>query len=64
MKSQKKKRGPEPTGKGTPVMVRLHEPMLSDIDKWGAEFAPEEKSRPAIIRRMLSEYLKHCGCGD
>lgn len=58
----KKKPGPKPTGKGDQIQVRLHEPLTSALDKWAAKFAPgEQLSRPEIIRRMLTEYLRHCG---
>lgn len=59
MISQKKKRGPDPTGKGTPVMVRVHEPMLSAIDDFARK--SEDISRPEAIRRILSDWLKENG---
>lgn len=61
----KKRKGPAPTGHGTPIMVRIHQPMLSRIDEWIEEFAPGETlSRPEAIRRMLKEYLVQCGLDE
>ena len=62
MTAQKNKRGPKPTGKGLQVVVRMHEPMIKAIDQWAEKFAPGEAlSRPEIVRRMLTEYLRSCG---
>lgn len=57
-----KKRGPRPTGKGIQIQVRLHEPILSELDEWAKQFAPDEElSKPEVIRRILREYLTSCG---
>jgi hypothetical protein len=53
-----KRRGrPKTTGKGEPVMVRLHEPQLSNLDAWIAA-QEDEPSRPEAIRRLLDDALK------
>lgn len=58
----KKPGRPKTTGKGKPILLRLHQPMLDAIDEWAAKFAPnEELTRQETIRRMLIEYLRHCG---
>lgn len=58
----KKRKGPKPTGKGKQIVVRIHPPLLAKIEKWAGEFAPGQSlSNPEIIRRMLEEYLTHCG---
>lgn len=54
--TQKKKRGPKPTGKGMLVGVRLHDPELSAIDAWRAEQDPEP-TRPEAIRYALRDWL-------
>jgi hypothetical protein len=48
----KKKRGPPPTGKGEPIMVRIHKPQLSRLDDWIAS-QKDEPSRPEAIRRIV-----------
>lgn len=53
----KKKRGPIPSGKGVQIQVRLHEPLLSDIDRWVATHEPN-LSRPEAIRRLVQAALK------
>ena len=54
---QKKKRGPAPTGQGTPVMVRLQPKELTYLDQYIAE-QPVPMSRPEAIRRILKDQLK------
>ena len=54
--TQKKKRGPKPTGKGTLVGVRLHDPELSALDSWRSEQDPEP-TRPEAIRYALRDWL-------
>jgi hypothetical protein len=51
----RKKRGPEPTGKGTPIMLRLHADLLDPIDKVAAEHG--DLSRPEAVRLILREWL-------
>jgi hypothetical protein len=53
---KKKKPGPARTGKGTPVLVRLHEPMLSALDDWRQSDA-SRPSRPEAIRRLVEKAL-------
>ena len=43
-----------PTGKGTPILVRLHEPALSALDAWRNV---AELTRPEAIRRLLERAL-------
>jgi hypothetical protein len=49
---QKKKRGPKPTGKGTPIMVRLQPDPLAGVDRW-ASSQEDSPSRPEAIRRLV-----------
>jgi len=60
----KKRRGPAPTGKGTPVMVRLQPDMLSEVDAF-IERQPDPKpSRPEAVRRLAAEGLISWGVRD
>lgn len=52
--TQKGKRGPAPTGKGTMVGVRLQPDLLDWLDAERAKQA-DEPSRPEMIRRVLEE---------
>jgi hypothetical protein len=47
-----KKRGPPPTGKGVPILVRVQPPLLGALDKW---IAKQEVllTRPQAIRRLI-----------
>jgi hypothetical protein len=54
---QPKKRGPAPTGQGTPIQVRLQPEALARVDRWRDE-QPDKPSRPEAIRRLISEALK------
>lgn len=54
---QKKKRGPKPTGQGAPVVVRIHEDLLSQLDQWIAEIGEAKLTRPEAIRSILRERL-------
>jgi hypothetical protein len=56
----KKKRGPAPTGKGTQIQVRLHEPELSALDKWRSD-QEVEPTRPEAIRYALRDWLVSLG---
>jgi hypothetical protein len=52
----RKKRGPPPTGKGVPILVRLQPPLLADVDQWiGKQDIP--LSRPEAIRRLIESAL-------
>jgi hypothetical protein len=53
---QKKKRGPSPTGKGEPVMVRVQPPLMAALDAWIASQS-DEPSRPEAIRRIVERTL-------
>jgi hypothetical protein len=55
--SQKKKRGPPPTGKGHPIMVRLQPAALARLDRWAAS-QDDDPSRPEAIRRLIEKALK------
>ena len=53
----RKKRGPPPTGHGTPVQVRMHPELLAALDA-EIERHPEPKpTRPEMVRRILSANL-------
>lgn len=52
-----KKRGPKPTGKGEPIMVRIQPELLDAIDAWISS-QPEKLSRPEAIRRLVAKALK------
>jgi Arc/MetJ-type ribon-helix-helix transcriptional regulator len=54
----RKKRGPPATGKGEPVVVRMHPPMLAALDRWISEQKPPFPSRPEAVRRLLELVLK------
>jgi hypothetical protein len=47
----KKKRGPPPTGKGAPVMVRLQPRELAELDAWIAAQDDPKLTRPEALRR-------------
>jgi hypothetical protein len=48
----RKKRGPPPTGKGVPILVRLQPALLAYLDAWIAS-ADIPTTRPEAIRRMI-----------
>jgi len=52
----RKRRGPAPTGKGTPVQVRLQDEMLVLVDRYAAS-NPDAPSRPEAIRRIIRDWL-------
>lgn len=52
----KKRRGPLPTGQGTPVLVRLHTDQLAKLDAW-IQSNDDSLSRPAAIRELLNKIL-------
>ena len=57
---QPKKRGPAPTGKGTPIQVRLQPSHLKALDAWIAkQNAP--LTRPEAIRAMMETILHILG---
>lgn len=51
-----RKRGPAPTGVGTPVLVRLQPDQLEALDAWIAAQSPQP-SRPEAIRVILRDRL-------
>jgi hypothetical protein len=51
-----KKRGPLPTGKGTPIMVRIRPKELSELDGW-IKRQDDKPSRPEAIRRLMQQAL-------
>jgi hypothetical protein len=57
MLSQKKKRGPAPTGKGMLIGVRFQPSDLARLDGWIAEQSDPAPSRPEAIRRLLEKAL-------
>ena len=59
--SKKKRRGPVPTGQGTPVLVRMQPLLLTALASWAAEKGNSGLSRPETVRQALMEYLKHMG---
>jgi hypothetical protein len=48
----RKKRGPPPTGKGVPILVRLQPPLLAEVDQWIAK-QDIPFTRPEAIRRLV-----------
>jgi hypothetical protein len=57
----KKQRGPPPTGKGTPVMVRIQPDQLAALDEWIASAPHRIESRPDAIRKIVADYLRRRG---
>ena len=49
----KKRRGPAPTGKGVPIMVRLQPDMLAGVDQFAAE---HDVSRPEAVRLIIRDW--------
>ncbi|UPJ54024.1 hypothetical protein IVB30_10505 [Bradyrhizobium sp. 200] len=54
----KKKRGPAPTGKGEPIVVRMQPKSLAELDTWIGKQKPPYPSRPEAIRRLVELGLK------
>ena len=54
---QPRKRGPKPTGKGTPIQVRLQPDQLSKVDAW-RDAQDDKPTRPEAIRRLVADRLK------
>jgi len=55
--SQKKKRGPAPTGKGQMIGVRLQPLSLAELDAWIIAQPDPRLSRPEAIRRLVEKAL-------
>lgn len=53
----KKRRGPKPTGWGTPVVVRLQPDMLAALDALIAQQPDPKPSRPEAVRQVLAMAL-------
>ncbi|HXL09210.1 MAG TPA: hypothetical protein VN966_03225 [Candidatus Bathyarchaeia archaeon] len=53
---QPKKRGPAPTGKGTPIQVRLQPSQLKALDAW-IDKQDVPLTRPEAIRAMMETIL-------
>ena len=53
----KKRRGPAPSGQGTPVQVRLQPELLEAVDAWIARHPEANISRPEAIRQILAGAL-------
>jgi len=53
---QPRKRGPAPTGIGTPVQVRLQPSQLTALDAWIAK-QDRPLTRPEAIRAMMETIL-------
>ena len=49
------------TGPGTPLMVRVHDPLLSALDAYVADQGEPVPSRPEAVRRALAEHLRDRG---
>ena len=58
---KQKKRGPAPTGKGMPVLVRMQPLLLTALDSWAAEQGNPGMSRPETVRQVLMKYLQNMG---
>jgi hypothetical protein len=52
----RKKRGPAPTGKGVPILVRLQPPLLANVDEWISK-QDIPFTRPEAIRRLIEVAL-------
>jgi hypothetical protein len=48
----RKKRGPPPTGKGAPILVRVQPALLSKLDEWITN-SDSSLTRPEAIRRLI-----------
>lgn len=51
-----KRKGPPPTGKGTPVLVCLHADQLAALDA-SITKEPEPMTRPEAVRRLVDKGL-------
>ena len=48
----RKERGPPPTGKGAPILVRVQPALLSKLDEWITN-SDSSLTRPEAIRRLI-----------
>ncbi len=53
----RKRRGPPPTGKGAPILVRLQPSLLATLDVWISQ-QDVSFTRPEAIRRLIEFALK------
>lgn len=53
----RKRKGPVPTGKGSPILVRLQPEPLAAVDAW-REDQPDKPTRPEAIRRLVEKGLE------
>jgi hypothetical protein len=53
----RKRRGPLPTGKGEPILVRIQPPLLESLDAWISQ-QNASFTRPEAIRRLIEFALK------
>lgn len=51
----KKRKGPAPTGKGLPVMVRFQPDQLAALDRWIDQQPEPKPTRPEAVRRLVAE---------
>lgn len=56
---KKKRRGPAPTGKGTPIQVRVQPDLLKWIDEWRDDQRKQGRNftRPEAIRHLVEAAL-------
>src|SRR4051812_46017335 len=54
----KKRRGPLPTGKGEPIVVRTQPDLMAALDAWIARQPEPKPSRPEAVRRLVALGLK------
>jgi hypothetical protein len=59
-KNTRKRHGPKPTGKGTPLLVRVQPPLLKSLDRFIKE-QPGKPSRPEAVRMILTDALTSYG---
>lgn len=57
----KKKGRPKTTGIGQQIQVRMHEPLLKQIDEWASQNIADsaKRTRPEAIRQILTEFLQN-----
>ena len=53
-----KKRGPQPTGIGTLIGVRMLPDLLAALDSWIAKQENPKPTRPEAVRRLLWDALR------
>jgi metal-responsive CopG/Arc/MetJ family transcriptional regulator len=53
----RKRRGPLPTGKGVPILVRIQPQLLAGLDAWISQ-QNGSFTRPEAIRRLIEFALK------